>query len=115
MNQLDIRELPLSAKVAITWEFFWRGILTFLLASVLGFLLLLLPGLAMSWLGLLSNDKAFETFELVGRVAVPAVYLFALYFYVRWLLTSQLGAYRLVLVPAEIKSHRSQPTESVTL
>lgn len=95
MNPINIKELPFSSKASICWSFFWRGILTVLASSLCG---ALLGGVAGFFLGLAGVVKAAP---IVGGVLGLICGVYFLYLFLRWLLSSRLGSFRLVLIHAE--------------
>ncbi|MEO7255841.1 MAG: hypothetical protein ABIZ64_16575 [Casimicrobium sp.] len=95
MNPIDIKALPFSSKASICWSFFWRGIVitvastlcAALIGGILGFLL-----------GFGGFGKAVP---IVGGVLGLMVGIYFLYLFLRWLLSSRLGSFHLVLVQAD--------------
>lgn len=94
MNPIDIRHLPLSSKASICWGFFWRGVLASLVSALCGGLLGGIAGFILSLIGV--PKAAAATGGVLGLVA-GVVFL---YLFIRWLLSSRLGSYKLVLVDA---------------
>jgi len=94
MNPIDINSLPLSSKASICWGFFWRGLVASLGSALCGGVL---GGIAGFIFGLIGVPKAAA---IVGGVLGLGCGAFFLYLLVRWLLSSRLGSYKLVLVPA---------------
>jgi hypothetical protein len=110
MKTIDIRTLSFGAKVAICWSFFWRGSLiaigSMLAGGVLGAVFGAVIGFGFAAAGLsLQSIKGVS--QVVGGVLGLSAGLFFFYIYVRWLLGSRLGSYRLILVSAEETSNRS--------
>jgi hypothetical protein len=97
MNPLDIKELPLSSKARICWGFFWRGIVVTLGSTLCGGLL---GGIVGFILGFAGTPKAAP---IVGGALGAVTAAFFMYLFVRWLLSSRLGDFRLVLVHAQEK------------
>ena len=95
MNPLDIKVLPLSSKVSICWGFFWRSIVTALGSALCGGVL---GGIVGFILGLVGVPKAAAA---IGVVLGAVCGAFFLYLLVRWLLSSRLGSFRMVLVHAD--------------
>lgn len=95
MSPLTFTELSLSAKASICWSFFWRGIVITIASSLTG---AVLGGIAGAILGLGGVSRAAPVAG--GMLGLVAGALFV-YFYVRWLLSSRLGQYRLLLVRAD--------------
>lgn len=98
MNPIDIKELPFSSKASICWSFFWRGIVTTIASSLCG---ALLGGIAGLILGITGVVKAAP---LVGGVLGLICGTYFLYLLLRWLLSSRLGSFRLVLIHADEKN-----------
>jgi hypothetical protein len=96
MNPLDIKELPLSSKARICWGFFWRSIVAALGSALGGGLL---GGIAGFLLALAGIPKAVV--PVVGGLLGAVCGAFFLYLLVRWLLSSRLGSFRLVLIHAD--------------
>jgi ABC-type amino acid transport system permease subunit len=96
MNTLEIKELPLSSKASICWGFFWRGIFITLGSGLCG---ALIGGVIGFVIAILGAPKSVG--PVVGGVVGVITGAFFLYVYVRWLLTSHLGNFRLVLVHAQ--------------
>ena len=110
MATINIRDLSFGAKARICWSFFWRGIVmtvgSMLTGAILGGLFGAILGFGVGAAGL-----SPQSIKGVGQILALAVgigigFLF-LYIYIRWLLSSRLGNYRLVLVSAEDTSDRS--------
>ena len=94
MNTLDIKKLPFFAKASICWGFFWRGIVVSLASGVCAGLLGAIIGFVFVLAGV---PKA--TMGVGVLLGTLCGFLF-LYILVRWLLTSRIGRFRLVLVSA---------------
>lgn len=95
MNELEIKELPLPAKVGICWGFFWRGICITLASSLCGALIGGVVGFLFALLGI-PKSAATAVAGIVG-LACGGIFL---YFYIRWLLSARLGGFRLALLYA---------------
>jgi hypothetical protein len=95
MNPLDIKELPLSCKARICWGFFWRSIAAALASSLCGGVI---GGVAGFVLALAGIPKAAPFFGVVLGAVCGAFFLYLL---VRWLLSSRLGSFKLILVQAQ--------------
>lgn len=95
MNPLEIKELPLPSKASICWGFFWRGISITLASTICGALIGGVLGFIFAMLGV---PQSLGT--MVSGIAGLVSGAFFLYFYVRWLLSTRLGGFRLVLVHA---------------
>ena len=95
MNPLDIKELPFSSKARICWGFFWRGIVITLGSALCAGLL---GGVAGFILGVAGLSKAAPA---VGGVLGLVSGAFFMYLFLRWLLSSSLGNFRLVLIHAQ--------------
>lgn len=96
MNSLDIKTLPFSSKAALTWSFFWRGLVVGIASSLVGGLLGFVLGFAMA-----VARCPIQAIQIMCGLAGLVGGCFFLYLYVRWLLSSRLGAFRLKLVPAD--------------
>lgn len=95
MNALEIKELPFSSKAQICWGFFWRGIAITIGSALVG---AVIGGIAGVVLALVSAPKISLAVASGGLGAITGA--FFLYLYVRWLLTTRLGKFRLVLIHA---------------
>ena len=84
-----------ATKALICWSFLWRGIAIGIGSALCGGLL---GGIAGAVLGL---TGLFKAAPFVGGLLGALCGFVFLYFYVRWLLTSRLGQFRLLLVHAE--------------
>jgi hypothetical protein len=110
MKTVDIRTLAFGARLAICWSFFWRGILIAIASILSGAVLGTLAGGIIGFgfaMGGLSTQSIKGASQIVGGVLGLAAGFFFLYVYIRWLLKSRLGAYRLMLVWAETAPSRS--------
>jgi hypothetical protein len=97
MNALDIKVLPFSSKARICWGFFWRSIVIAIGSALSGALLGAIAGFALAFLGVTKG------IAVVGGILGAVCGAFFLYLLVRWLLTSRIGNFRLVLVNAQGK------------
>ena len=95
MNPLNITELSLSAKAGICWSFLWRGLLITVGSSVCGGIAGAIVGFI---LGLAGADAVVPVIAGLLGIAVGVLFI---YVWVRWLLSSRLGQFRLMLVRAE--------------
>ncbi len=93
MGVVDISSLPFSSKAGLCWSFFWRGLVITLGSSLAGGLLGFVIGFVFALAGL-----PVELIQIVGGLAGLVAGCFFIYLYVKWLLSSQLGRYRLQLV-----------------
>jgi len=93
MGVVDIKSLPFSSKAGLCWSFFWRGLVITMGSSLAGGLLGFVIGLVFTLAGL-----PVELIQIVAGLAGLVAGCFFLYLYVKWLLSSQLGPYRLQLV-----------------
>lgn len=93
MNALDIKTLPLGSKFGICWSFFWRGILITLASALCAGLMGAATGFLWMILGL--PKSALST---LGAAMGLACGLMFFYVYVRWLLSTRLGRFKLLLV-----------------
>lgn len=104
MTAVDFKTLPLGAKLAITWSFFWRALLvsiaSMLCSGMAGGVLGFMIGLVLGAAGF--PIEAIQLFgALVGFVlGIGFGFLFFL-LYVQWLMSSRLGRFRLQLVHAD--------------
>ena len=96
MTPIDFKELPTLSQAGIVWSFFWRGIATTLGSALCGALLGGIVGFALGISGI-----GRSALPLIGGLVGLLTGLFFFYLYVRWLLASRLGHFRLVLVPAD--------------
>lgn len=94
MNAIDIKTLPFSAKAQLCWGFFWRGIVVSICSAICGAVLGGIVGFILGFIG------AAKGAVFVGGILGLISGAFFLYVLVRWLLTSNLGRFRLVLVDA---------------
>ena len=109
MSTVDIRMLSFGAKAGICWSAFWRGILvtvgSMLTGGVLGGVVGGIMGFVLSLAGI-----QMQTIQSLAMVVGVLLGLSAggvfLYIYIRWLLASNLGGYRLVLVEANTASNQ---------
>lgn len=95
MKNVNLAELPLSAKVGIIWSFFWRGIAIALGSALCGLVLGALAGLVFGIAGVVRGAP------VAGGLLGAATGITFTYLYLRWLLASRLGKFRLLLVSAE--------------
>lgn len=104
MVALDVKQLRFGAKLGLCWSFMWRGLVTtigaVIAASVLGGVLGLVIGLLGVATGT-SEASVTGTAQMIGACIGAVCGFVSLYFYVRWLLGSRLGRYRLVLLAAD--------------
>lgn len=107
MTTVDIRMLSFGAKAGICWSAFWRGILVTLGSMLTGGVL---GGVVGGVMGFFLSLAGLQLQTIQGLAMVVGVVLglsaggVFLYLYIRWLLSSNLGAYRLVLVEANAAS-----------
>jgi ABC-type phosphate/phosphonate transport system permease subunit len=99
MNTLEIKELPFSSKAQICWGVFWRGIAITIGSALVGGLL---GGIAGFVLALIGAPRVSVT--VVGGGLGVIAGAFSIYVYVRWLLSTRLGSFRLVLIHAQEKT-----------
>jgi len=98
MSTLNIKELPLLSKARICWGFFWRGIVATIGSALCGGLLGVIAGFILALIGAPRGAGV-----VVGGVLGTLSGLFFLYLLVRWLLSTRIGSYRLVLTHAAEK------------
>jgi hypothetical protein len=107
MMAVDIREIGFGSKLALCWSFFWRGFLvsvgSILAAGLAGGLLGGLVGFVFAFAGL-SRQGITGASLVIGSAVGLATAFASLYLFIRWLLGSRLGSYRLILVPAGDRS-----------
>jgi membrane associated rhomboid family serine protease len=94
MNQLEIKTLPLSSKAAICWSFLWRSVVVAIGSGVCGALIGGVIGFVFAALGMPRSSVS-----IVGGLAGLLTGFF-LYVFVRWLLSSRLGRFKLILINA---------------
>lgn len=95
MNKLEIKTLPFSSKVAICWSFFWRSVAVAIGSGVCGAVIGGVIGFVFAALGVPRSSVS-----IVGGLAGLLIGFFFFYVFVRWLLSSRLGRFRLVLINA---------------
>ena len=104
IRSLNIADLSLSSKVKVTWSFVWRGLVAAIASTlsggIVGFIVGGFMGGFFSVNGTLSPDLIKYIQIVCGSLGVVVGVIFY-YLYVKWLLTSKLGAYRLLLVAAD--------------
>ncbi len=93
MTPIDFKELTTLSQAGIVWGFFWRCIATALGSALCGALLGGIVGFVLGISGI-----ARSAIPMIGGLLGLLTGLFFFYLYVRWLLASRLGAFRLVLV-----------------
>lgn len=109
MAPIDITTLDLGRKIAICWSFLWRGVAITLGSMLAGGLLGGLLGFLLAVTGM-ARVSGPQLVQVAGTLVGGLTGLFFMYLYVRWLLTSRLGRYRLLLVPADARfDHRRGP------
>lgn len=103
-NILNIKTLPFQSKARICWGFFWRSIVVGIGSGLSG---ALIGGVVGGILGVLlyltgtSDPDGLYLIQIVSGVLGVLWGCFCFYFYIRWLLSSKLGKYRLLLVHAD--------------
>jgi len=95
MQPIHFPTLDFGLKIALCWSFFWRGVVITLGSMIAGGLLGFVLGFVLALVGV-SRGAVTAVGGLSGIVCGFG----AFYFYVRWLLSSKLGAFRLQLVKA---------------
>ena len=93
MEVVDISSLPFSSKAGLCWSFFWRGLVIGLGSALAGGVLGFVIGFVSALAGL-----PIEVIRIVGGLAGLIAGCFFLYVYVKWLLSTRLGTFRLQLV-----------------
>ena len=103
MNAIDFKALPVAAKVAITWSFFWRalliGIASTLCSGLAGGIVGFMMGMVLGAAGFPIEAIQFFGAILGFVIGVTIGFLFFM-LYIQWLLSSRLGQFRLLLVRA---------------
>jgi hypothetical protein len=100
MNEISIENLEISNIIKIWWGFMWRAILTTIGSMLVGGALGWLFGVITGFIGSLIDG----TQEMVVIIATAGGILglisgiYSFYLYLRWLLTSKFGNYKLVLI-----------------
>lgn len=95
MNKQEITTLPFSAKIAISWSFLWRSVVVGLAAGVCSTVAGGILGFVFALVGMPRSSVPIAA----GLVGLLIGFLF-LYVFIRWLLSSHLGRFKLVLVNA---------------
>jgi hypothetical protein len=98
--------LAFRSRIKIVWAFCWRAVIVTLASTIgggiAGFLVGALLGIGASMLSYSVSSDAFKhTAQVFGGLAGAVVGVFAVWQYIRWLLSANLGGYRLRLVPHE--------------
>jgi hypothetical protein len=96
-----MRELPVSSQLALWWSFLWRGAVVTIGSAVLGGLLGGIFGFAVGVVGSVNGvptASVIRISQVGGLILGAGGGLFLTYVYVRWLLSAQLGQFRLLLV-----------------
>ncbi len=96
MNALEFNELPFLSKLRICWGFVWRGLCVTLGSTVCGALLGGVIGFVFAMLGFPKTVAPLIAAGFGLLIGLGFIYL-----YVRWILSTRLGQFRLKLVPAE--------------
>ena len=103
MEACDLKELKDKDWLALTWGFIWRSFLVSLLSVALGAALGFLFSLGFGKL-LESMGRNVEDYRLMLQVLGVTEGLLlgfaSTYFYIKWLLKSKIGGFRLQLVRA---------------
>ena len=99
----QFHELQTSKRLAVTWGFFWRGIVTALCSVIAGGLaggiLGFVVGIANSIFDIeASREAGLHLSQIVGGVAGCIAGLVVFWFYIAWLFRARVGGYRLRLV-----------------
>lgn len=104
MTPLDIRKLNFLSKVQICWSFLWRalsvGLGSAIAGGILGGILGVGVAVVVHAIGM-PNDVGRRFVTYSGAAIGGATGMVFFYIYVRWLLGSPLGRYRLVLLSAD--------------
>ena len=100
MQPLKLSELDFASKASICWSFLWRGILATIGSMVLGFVLGAAFGFDVALVA--GGGRAVMPLIQIGGFFLGAACgVVCLYFYIRWLLGTRLGRFRLLLVSTE--------------
>jgi ABC-type amino acid transport system permease subunit len=101
MTGLKMRELPLRSQLALWWSFVWRGAVVTLGSTVLGGILGAVFGTVMGIVGSMHGIPTTETVrisQIGGSILGGCGGLLLSYVFLRWLLSTRLGQFRLLLV-----------------
>lgn len=96
MEIIQIKELPFFSQARICWGFMWRGLLTTIGSAISG---AIVGGIAGFFLGIFGASK--NSIAATGFILGFLCGLVFLYVYVRWLLSSRIGSFRLLLARAD--------------
>ena len=103
-NILNIKALPFQSKARICWGFFWRSIVLAigcgLSGALIGGIVGGIFGVILSLTGT-SDANGLYLVHIVSGILGVLWGCFCFYFYIRWLLSSKFGKYRLLLVHAD--------------
>jgi hypothetical protein len=94
---MNFETLDFGGKASLCWSFFWRGMLITIGSMLVG---AILGGLAGFLIGMVGGRSAIGFAQWVGGALGILSGCVFLYLYIRWLLSSRLGRFRLVLVSA---------------
>ncbi len=100
MTPLNVSSIGLGGKASICWSFFWRGFVMMIGSMLAGGVLGGVFGAIVGAIGL-SKGSALAVMLLGSATLGALAGLTFLYLYIRWLLSSRLGRFRLVLVLAD--------------
>lgn len=104
MQEIKIADLGFSEKARVTWAFFWRALVITIGSTLSG---TLLGGVFGFVVGIIvsANGGTKESIVTISKIGGGTLGLFAglffFYLYIRWLLASKLGNYKLVLTQHE--------------
>lgn len=104
MNGLTFENLSVPSKLRLCWSFLWRGIATTVASGVSGVLAGMLSGAVAGLIGGLAGvpkPSVLRSAQWIGTVSGVLIGLCFFYIYIRWLLSSRLGRFRLQLVVAD--------------
>jgi hypothetical protein len=93
MNNVNLEDLPFSAKARIVWGFLWRALMTTVGSSLCGGIL---GGIAGVIVGIFNFPKTSGA--IAGGVIGAICGVYFLYLLIRWLLKSRIGNFKLVLM-----------------
>jgi ABC-type amino acid transport system permease subunit len=106
MESINISLLGFGEKLSICWSFLWRGILITLGSMIVGGILGGLIGFLIVVSGV-TKQTGMPVVQVLGFGVGFLSGCGFLYVYIRWLLSSRLGKFRLVLILADGATNRS--------
>ena len=102
LKPLRFEELSTHERIAVTWAFWWRGLIVAvgsgLGGGIAGYLLVALWQSIRDALGIvLAPESAMRIARMIGGAGGIVVGLLALWLYMRWLFRTRLASFRLRL------------------